>query len=96
MKKLILIALAVLLCGTAQAQQLKIATIAPENSDWVKGMRAGMAEIKERTEGRVTIKLFSGGMIPVYNIVIAFKVGAGLFTIFMALVFIRVLIKKED
>jgi TRAP-type C4-dicarboxylate transport system substrate-binding protein len=62
MRRLILIALAVLLGGAAQAQQLKIATIAPENSSWVKGMRAGMAEIKERTDGRVTIKLFSGGI----------------------------------
>jgi len=40
-------------------------------------------------------KLFSGGMIPLYNIVISFKVGAGLFAIFMALVFIQILKKEE-
>lgn len=62
MRKLVFVALATVLGATVQAQQLKIATIAPENSAWVKGMRAGMAEIKERTDGRVIIKLFSGGI----------------------------------
>lgn len=40
-------------------------------------------------------RLFSSGMIPFYNVAIAIKVGAGLFTIFMALVFLRIL-KKDD
>jgi multicomponent Na+:H+ antiporter subunit B len=41
-------------------------------------------------------RLFSSGMIPLYNMAIAFKVGAGLFTIFMALVFLRIIINKDD
>ena len=40
-------------------------------------------------------KLFSAGMIPFYNVAIAFKVGAGLFSIFMALVFLRIIKDKE-
>jgi multicomponent Na+:H+ antiporter subunit B len=40
-------------------------------------------------------RLFSSGIIPLYNVAIAFKVGAGLFTIFMALVFIKIKVKKE-
>jgi multicomponent Na+:H+ antiporter subunit B len=41
-------------------------------------------------------KLFSGGMIPIYNIAIALKVGAGLFAIFMALVFLRIVKKDKE
>ena len=64
MKKLLLLSLLVLLGGFGQAngQTLKIATIAPEASDWMKGMRRGAKEIKERTDGRVTIKLYGGGV----------------------------------
>lgn len=40
-------------------------------------------------------KLFSAGIIPFCNIAIAFKVGAGLFAIFMALVFLKIVIRKE-
>ncbi len=46
----------------AHAETFKLATIAPENSEWMRKMRAGAKEIKERTEGRVTIKLFGGGI----------------------------------
>ena len=40
-------------------------------------------------------KLFSAGIIPVCNIAISLKVGAGLFSIFVALVLL-IVIKKED
>jgi TRAP-type C4-dicarboxylate transport system substrate-binding protein len=43
--------------------QIKIATLAPENSSWMQGMRAGAQEIAERTEGRVQIKLYGGGVM---------------------------------
>ncbi len=46
----------------AQAQTLKIATLAPEGSQWVKDMRAGAKEIAERTDGRVKLKLYAGGV----------------------------------
>lgn len=56
--------LCVLLCsGLANATTLKIATITPEGSQWMKDMRAGAAEIKERTEGRVQVKYFGGGIM---------------------------------
>jgi TRAP-type C4-dicarboxylate transport system substrate-binding protein len=56
--------LAVLLSSASIAAPvtLKIATAAPEASSWVKAMRASAAEIKERTEGRVTIKYYVGGV----------------------------------
>ena len=58
------IACLLLLAGVAAgAAELKIATIAPENSSWMKAMRAGAAEIAERTDGRVRIKLYGGGVM---------------------------------
>jgi TRAP-type C4-dicarboxylate transport system substrate-binding protein len=54
----------ILLCGMsfAHAQTLKLATLAPEGSDWMNAMRAGAAEIKQRTDGRVTFKFYGGGV----------------------------------
>lgn len=46
----------------AQAQTLKIATIAPEGSSWMNDMRAGAAEILQRTDGRVVFKFYGGGV----------------------------------
>ncbi len=46
----------------AQTTQIKIATLAPENTSWMKAFRAGAAEIKERTDGRVVLKFYSGGV----------------------------------
>ena len=67
MKKQIL-AILVLTAGLTlalplQAATLKIATVTPENSQWMKDMRAGAKEIKERTEGRVQIKYYGGGIM---------------------------------
>lgn len=41
-------------------------------------------------------KLFSAGFIPLCNIAISLKVGAGLFTIFMALVFLKIKVKRDE
>lgn len=45
------------------AQTLKIATVAPEGSGWVREMRAGAEAIKAATAGRVEIKYFPGGVM---------------------------------
>jgi TRAP-type C4-dicarboxylate transport system substrate-binding protein len=52
----------VLLMTHANAADLKIATVLPENTQWMKDMRAGAAGIKERTEGRVDFRFYSGGV----------------------------------
>ncbi len=62
MKKLILSILVLMLSAQAMAVTLKIATATPNGSQWMKDMRAGAAEIKERTEGRVVIKYYGGGV----------------------------------
>lgn len=50
------------LVPAANAQTIKLATIAPEGSSWMDSMRAGATEIKERTEGRVKFKFYGGGV----------------------------------
>lgn len=53
------------LAGTvaaAQAAQIKIATLAPENSQWMSEFRSGAKEIRERTDDRVQLKFYSGGV----------------------------------
>ncbi|MEM9173379.1 MAG: TRAP transporter substrate-binding protein DctP [Pseudomonadota bacterium] len=62
--KLIVQAIVVLgLAASAHAAEFKLATVAPENSQWMRDMRAGAAEIKQRTDGRVIIKLYGGGVM---------------------------------
>ncbi len=48
---------------TAAAQTLKIATLAPEGSQWVADMREGAKAIKARTGGRVQLKIYAGGVM---------------------------------
>jgi TRAP-type C4-dicarboxylate transport system substrate-binding protein len=64
MRKLTFAMLAIFLSSASIAAPvtLKIATAAPEASSWVKAMRSSAAEIKARTEGRVTIKYYVGGV----------------------------------
>ncbi len=45
------------------ATVLKIATIAPDATTWMKEMRMGAAEIEQRTEGRVKLKFYPGGVM---------------------------------
>jgi len=62
--KLVLTLIFGLLClGAAQAVEIKIATAAPEGSNWMRQMRAGGDEIRERSDGRVTLKFYPGGIM---------------------------------
>jgi TRAP-type C4-dicarboxylate transport system substrate-binding protein len=51
------------LTGTASAESLEIrmATLAPAGSKWMEGLDKAAAEIKDKTAGRVTIKMFDSG-----------------------------------
>lgn len=62
MKKIILVFVALFMSLPATAVTLKIATVTPEGSQWMKDMRASAAEIKQRTDGRVVIKYYGGGI----------------------------------
>ena len=62
MKKLFLSFLILMFSMPALAVTLKIATVTPEGSGWMKDMRESAKVIKERTEGRVQIKYYGGGV----------------------------------
>ncbi|HVF34240.1 MAG TPA: TRAP transporter substrate-binding protein DctP [Candidatus Saccharimonadia bacterium] len=54
---------ALLLATAATAAPLKIATVAPEGSGWMREMRAGAAAIRQRTDGRVELKFYPAGVM---------------------------------
>jgi TRAP-type C4-dicarboxylate transport system substrate-binding protein len=60
----------------AQALALKIATFAPDGTQWMIELRKGAEEIEKRTEGRVTIKLYPGGSMGSDRVVLR-KIRAG-------------------
>lgn len=62
MKRLVLTIFALAISLTAEATTLKIATVTPEGSSWMNKIRASAQEIKERTDGRVNIKYYGGGV----------------------------------
>ena len=47
--------------SSAQALDIKIATIAPDGTTWMQEMRRGASEIAQRSEGRVIFKFYPGG-----------------------------------
>ena len=63
MKKFFLFAAVFLFALPVQAATLKIATVTPEGTQWMEDMRASAKEIKERTEGRVQVKYYGGGIM---------------------------------
>lgn len=58
-----LVLAALLAAGPLSAQTLKIATVTPEGSSWMRDMRAAAAEIGERTGGEVEVKFYGGGVM---------------------------------
>ncbi|MEO7386913.1 MAG: TRAP transporter substrate-binding protein DctP [Gammaproteobacteria bacterium] len=44
------------------ATDLKLATVAPEGSSWMKDLRAAGLQVKEKTAGRVNMKFYGGGI----------------------------------
>lgn len=60
--RVLLLALALLPLPGAAAV-LKIATVAPEGSTWMREMRRAAADIAGATQGRVEVKLYPGGVM---------------------------------
>ena len=54
---------ALLAAGPLAAQTLKIATVTPEGSAWMRDMRSAAAQIRERTGGEVEVKFYGGGVM---------------------------------
>jgi TRAP-type C4-dicarboxylate transport system substrate-binding protein len=51
------------LAWPVMAVELKIASLAPEGSKWMQDMRQAAETVKTRTEGRVTLKFYGGGVM---------------------------------
>lgn len=49
--------------GGVAAKTLKFATLAPAGTTWMKEMKAGAELIEQRTDGRVEIKFYPGGVM---------------------------------
>lgn len=66
MNRFRLAALSLLLTFTVStasaATQIKIATLVPQSTSWGSKIEEGRAQIKERTEGRVILKVYYGGV----------------------------------
>jgi TRAP-type C4-dicarboxylate transport system substrate-binding protein len=57
----LLIALLIVPAAGAQGLRLKIATMAPDGTLWMKELKVAADEIKERTAGRVSFRFYPGG-----------------------------------
>jgi TRAP-type C4-dicarboxylate transport system substrate-binding protein len=55
--------LSLLLASAAAAKTLKFATLAPAGTAWMKEMTAGAERVAERSEGRVKLKFYPGGVM---------------------------------
>jgi TRAP-type C4-dicarboxylate transport system substrate-binding protein len=63
MTRIITFILVVWFSGQAEAIQIKIATISPEGSVWMEKMRDGAKELTIKTDNRIQIKFYSGGVM---------------------------------
>jgi TRAP-type C4-dicarboxylate transport system substrate-binding protein len=59
------LALAALLCSvpSAIARNIKIATLAPDGTLWMQELRKGADEIAQKTDGRIKLKFYPGGVM---------------------------------
>ena len=60
---LIIGVVAVLFATAAPGAPFKLATVAPEGSQWMQELRAGADELSAATEGRVKLKFYTGGVM---------------------------------
>ena len=62
-RTIIVLLAALFFAPAAQALTLKIATIVPDGSSWLVEMRRAGKEIEKKTEGRVKLKFYPGGVM---------------------------------
>ena len=60
---LLIVSLAGITTQASFAKTIKIATISPDGTQWMKLMREGAHEIQEKTGGRVKFKFYPGGVM---------------------------------
>ena len=63
LKKLSLSLALLIAASNSQAVTLKMATLVPDGTAWMSEFKAAAKEVKEKTEGRVKLKFFPGGVM---------------------------------
>ena len=61
LSKTILLATMLTMASLAHAVDIKIASLAPNQSAWMQDMRAAGKQIEQRTNGRVKLRFYGGG-----------------------------------
>jgi TRAP-type C4-dicarboxylate transport system substrate-binding protein len=51
------------ICSPQEVTVIKIATLAPDGSSWMKTLNAINAEVMEKTKGKVAFKIYPGGVL---------------------------------
>ena len=62
----VFITISVIISNPAYTQEqvvLKIATLAPGTGDWINNFKKAIKEVEERTSGRVSVKVYPGGVM---------------------------------
>ena len=63
LKTFLVLSLIAFTSSQALAATLKIATVVPNGSSWMNEMKAAAKEVKKKTDGRVKIKFYPGGVM---------------------------------
>lgn len=63
MPKYLFILLLLLSTSPIQATTLKIATLLPDGTSWMNMLRSGAEELEQRTDGRVKLRFYPGGVM---------------------------------
>ena len=61
--RILVLTTALLAFATADAAKFKIATVAPDGSQWMQMLRSAAKEIKAATDGRAELKFYAGGVM---------------------------------
>jgi len=61
--RIVMVILLVMMARQAQAKLLKIATLSPDGSVWMQKMKEGALELAQKTNNRVRIKYYPGGVM---------------------------------
>lgn len=61
--KLFIASSLIVTCATSHALTLKIATLSPDGSEWMRIMKAASDDIKAKTDGRVKFRYYPGGVM---------------------------------
>ena len=61
--RIVMVILLIMMARQAQAKLLKIATLSPDGSVWMQKMKEGASELAQKTNNRVRIKYYPGGVM---------------------------------